>query len=256
MKKHVKTLDSISGKFFIAGFFTARLKLIPIVMLSSILNIVSLSAYLIGYMVWYTTAFFYPDHQRNREAWYGFAEFKEQTQAAALLGTVATAFCLITPALIIPAAWIYNISNILWSIGEYHKKAKPPTQDPLFSSVKQALYFRYSLLATCTSVLTSLAATIIFFFPIATLAVTITAGIIGVGLMAVAGYYWGKCFFGVFPPDREVIPQTYVAIAEQLEVNPNAQENTVTEALHAQPLFRPAVAEDEPLVNPQNDLRL
>lgn len=247
MKSHVKTLDNISGKLFLVGLLTSRLKNIPNFMLSSVLNIISLFAYLAGYLVWYITAFFYPDHQRQRESWYGFAQFKEQLQAAALLGILATMFCLISPALIIPAAWIYTISNTFWSMGEYHKMTKPSPEDLSYSSVKQALYIRYALLASTGSVITALAVTITFFYPAAASVVLITSTTISVGLMVAAAYYWGKCFFGVFTPDSAAPANTsYGAMAQGLGPSTvHNKANNPSDTPHAKPLFASAAAKKD-----------
>lgn len=247
MKRHVKTLDSISGRLFLVGLLAGRLKNIPNFMLSSILNIISLSAYLVGYLVWYLTTFFYPEHQRKRESWYGFAQFKEQLQAAALLGILATMFCLISPALIIPAAWIYTISNTLWSMGEYHKMTRPATEDLSYSSRRQGLYLRYALLASASGIVTTIAATITFFYPLAALGIFIASTTISVSLMAVATYYWGKCVFGVFTPDATIpLNASYGTIAQGLgSLVQNSNEKIVDETPHARSLFKPTVAEDD-----------
>lgn len=248
MKRHVKTLDSISGRFFLVGLLAAKLKNIPIFMFASVFNIVSLTAYLIGYLIWYTTAFFYHEQRSKRESWYGFAQFKEQFQAAAIFGLLATVFCLITPALIIPAAWIYTVSNTFWSIGEYHKKASPSPEDTLYSSVRQALYLRYALSVSASSGVTALAATIIFFYPAAAFVVLVASTTISVSLIAAIAYYWGKCFFGVFPPDNAIFPHTYGIIAQELgvvSVAQNSNENIIAETPHAAPLFKSIVARND-----------
>lgn len=248
MKRHVKTLDSISGRLFLVGLLAGRLKNIPNFMLSSILNIISLSAYLVGYLIWYLTTFFYPGHQRKRESWYGFAQFKEQLQVAALLGLLATMFCLISPALIIPAAWIYTISNSFWSMGEYHKMTKPSPEDLSYSSVRQGLYLRYAFLGSASGIVTALAATVTFFYPAAALGIFIASTTISVSLMAVAAYYWGKCIFGVFTPDATIpIYASYGTIAQGLggSLVQNNNEKIVAETPHVRSLFYPAVAEND-----------
>ena len=247
MKRYVQTLDNISGKLFILGLFASRLKNIPNFMFSSVLNIISLLAYLTGYLVWYITAFFYPEHQRRRESWYGFAQFKEQLQAAALLGIVATMFCLISPALIIPAAWIYTISNTFWSMGEYHKMTQPSFEDLYYSSAKQSLYIRYALLSSTNGAITALAVTITFFYPAAASVVLIASTSISVSLMVAAAYYWGKCFFGVFTPDSAVPANTsYGAMAQGLGPSTvHNKANNPSDTPHAKSLFASAATKKD-----------
>lgn len=212
-----ETLDDLSGRLFLIGFFSTRLKSVPFFLISTIFNVVSLAAYLIGYLIWFIAALCYPEHQRINEAWYGFAQFKEQFQAAALLGTVATVMCLVAPAFIIPATWIYTLSNTLWSIGEYHKKASPPSEDNQYSSAKQALYFRYTLLVAISSGITALASSAALLYPTtAFLVITSSTGLV-VCLMAASAYYWGKCYFGEFTPDN--LTHSYSNLSEQLSIS-------------------------------------
>jgi len=228
LKADKETLDLVSGQLFIIGFFSARLKTAPIMILAAIFNIVALSAYLIGYLVWYLAALCYPEHKRKQESWYGFAQFKEQFQVAAIIGTIATIMCLIAPELIIPATWLYGFSNTLWSIGEYHKKESPPPEDFQYSSAKQAFYFRYTLFIASSSIITALGATIAFLFPAAALIAVMSSTVIGLSLIATAAYYWGNAYFGTFTPDRS--PDTYGTVRNQLSSVSDNNNNTYAPA--------------------------
>lgn len=217
MSKFRSALDSISGYLFLTGAISARLKSIPIFLVAAIFNLSSVFAYLIGYVLWYVAAFLYPDHPRQRDSWYGFAQFKEQYQMAALLGTMATIgtiLCLISPTLIVPTAWLYALSNLIWSIGEYHKKENPPLDNEEYSSVKQALYFRYTLTVAMNSVLAAISATAIFLLPSATFIIVTTATVIGFGIAIASAYYLGKFYLGNHPPEK--IPHTYQRLSNQL----------------------------------------
>ncbi len=213
LKRATSILDSTSGYFFLTGFITARLKNIPIIVVSSAFNLVSLFAYLVGYVAWYLAALLYPDHPRKHNYWYGFAQFKEQYQIAALLGAIATIMCLMVPLLIIPTAWLYAVSNLIWSISEYHKKENPSLNDEQYSSTRQSLYLHYALLVTTSSILTAIAATTVLFPPAAFVVITATT-IISVGLTMASLYYWGTCIFCDHPPDR--VAHSYSKLSDQL----------------------------------------
>lgn len=234
LKKRVASiLDSISGYFFFAGLITSKLKTIPLMLLSPIFNLASLIAYLVGYVTWHIAALCYPHHPRKPKHWYSFAELKEQYQLAALIGTLATVLCFAFPPLIVPALWLYTISNILWSIAEYHKKEHPPAHDETFSSTKQALYVRYAVLVTIASIITTIAATAILFFPPMGFALLLGASIVGGTLTAIAFYYWGKSSFGKHQPDK--INHSYLAVPSN-EPPPITNDSTPELTRNAAPL--------------------
>lgn len=240
MKGYSKILDRVSGFLFFVGFSTSRLKYIPNFMFAAVLNIVSLASYAVGYSIWYISGFFQPEQQRERESWYGFAQFKDQYQAAALLGLLATLYCVISPALLVPAAWIYTTANVMWTIGEYHKNARPSFQDEQHSSVRQAHYFRYSLLSSISSGIATVATTVAFIFPSTAFIALIASSAIVVCLMAVGIGYWLYCFFGTFPPDAT--PQTYITLNQMLDT-PSLQSVNDMDLIDAPtasaPLFQP-----------------
>ncbi len=215
-------LDKISGYLFLAGFISTKLKNIPITIVAVALNIVSLFSYLIGYVAWYLAASLYPNYPRKNDTWYGFAEFKNQYQIAALLGTIAaitTIACILVPPLILPTAWLYTLSNLVWSISEHHKKENPPPDDEQYSGLRQALYLRYALLVTSSSALAAITTTATFLFPPAALIIITTSTIIGIGLTIASLYYWAKCAFGTYPPDN--VNHSYNQFSRQLSFTLN-----------------------------------
>ena len=215
MKRHSETLDGISGYLFLVGFISSKLKNIPIFLITAILSPVSLAAYLIGYIAWYAASIFYPDHPRKQKHWYGFAQFREQYQVAAVLGTIATIMYLVAPVYIIPTAWLYTISNLIWSISEYHKKENPLPNDVHYSSIRQRIYLRYTILVATSSALTAIAETVAYLFPQTALLVIACSSILGAGLTVASIYHWGKCAFGNYPPD--IVNHSYRRLSEQLE---------------------------------------
>lgn len=204
LEGYTPALDKLSSYLFAIGLVTGKLKSLPFWVLQSILNVVSLIAYLVGYVTWFIASLFYPDHPRKRDSWYGFTEFKQQFQLSALLGTVATIMCFINPVLIIPAAWIYALSNSLWSIAEYHKRENPNRSDPLYSTAKQNYYFKYTLHITIISTITAAASTLALIFPPASFVILAASTTLCI-CSAIAGFYnWYKCMFGQFTPDSVV----------------------------------------------------
>lgn len=238
-----KTLDIISGRLFLLGFFASKLKATPILLVSAIFNIVSLAAYLVGYIVWFVASLFYPPHKRQTESWYGFAQFKDQFQAAALIGTAATILCIIAPTFILPAAWFYVISNTLWSIGEYHKKASPSQEDKEYSSAKQAIYFRYTLLVTSSSLIGAAASTIALIYPATAMLLIPASTTVVMSLILISTYYWAECSFGDFPPDQDFghnknFTTSTAHMAPTLGVSAKGSNKVVSDTPYT-PLFSP-----------------
>ena len=217
MQKITDTLDGVSGYLFFIGFLTSKLKNVPIALVTTVLNLVSLLAYLVGYLAWSVAVLLYPDHPRKQDQWYGFAQFKQQYQAAAVLGTLATILCLTTPFLL-ASAWIYTASNLIWNIGEYHKKQNPPTYNTQYSSTKQAIYFRYTVLVTITSAIAAVALSIAFLLPSIAITTLSLASVVGTGLTIASLNYWTQCAFGTFKPDIAPIPvkHSYSTLASEL----------------------------------------
>lgn len=192
MKRSTEILDKISGYFFLAGFVSSKLRYIPIFFLSQLLTITSLATYLIGYSAWYFAALTYPNYPRKHQAWYGFSEFKEQYQLASLLGTLATIICIVSGALswVVLALWLYTLSNLIWSISEYHKRENPAPYEPGFSAERQTIYIKYALIVTVISALAAIAGTIAITVPIIAAFSLTFSTIVGNALTILALYYW------------------------------------------------------------------
>ncbi len=206
MSSHIaKHLDKGSGYLFFIGFTASKLRNIPIGIVAIAFNLISLLTYLIGYIMWHAAALLYPHYPRKRTHWYGFSAFKTQYEIAALIGMVSAItaiICLAAPVLILPTAWLYAVSNIIWLVSELHKKNHPPPYDEHFSSAKQSHYLRYSTLATVSSIVTAVGLTIGLFLPPVAFAVVTAATVISIAVTIVGLYYWGKCVFGSYEPDK------------------------------------------------------
>lgn len=227
-------LDRISGYFFTAGFFISRARILPIALLNAVLNIVSLLSYLVGYVAWFAATLLYPNHPRKRDAWYGFAEFKDQFQVASILGTAATIICLTYPPLLLPALWLFATSNFLWIVGEYHRKENPPPYDPNFSTPRQETYLKYAYLMTSISLLTAAASTTAMCFPLAAPMVLLSSTVIGTVMTVIAFNYWRQSAYGEYKPDR--VRHSYAHLAEGLDFSlaarPQHEQQDVLQSDH------------------------
>lgn len=207
----------MSGYFFLLGFVSSRLNHMPIMLLNTILNVVSLVSYLIGYVSWYLASLYYPEHPPKVDYWFGFAQFRKQYQIAAILGTLATIFYIISPALVIPSAWLYLISNALWAISEYHKMENPP-QESNYCHERQSLYVKFAILVTLSALGEALAETLIWVFPLEATCIMTVFSIIGTILTLASMYYWYQSTFGNF--EKEHTSDSYQLFAIQLAMHP------------------------------------
>ena len=212
MNKYAAKLDGAVSQLFIIGFAASKFRSIPIVLVSLILTLISLIAYLLGYFLWFIATLLYPDHPRKQEFWYGFAQFKQQYQLASLLGAIACIMCLLCPPLfLVPALWIFAISNMLWSIAEYHKLQHPPTDNPNYSTKQQTLYLRYVILMTAVCVLSAICATMAIFCPQLAFLAFILPMTVGNLLTLAAFHCCGQCILTDFKPDH-----SYAKLSRQL----------------------------------------
>jgi hypothetical protein len=223
LNKHARLLDKISGNLFLAGFLFSKLRFIPIRPISMIINTISLSAYFIGYTSWYLATLLYPSHPRLKTSYFGFAEFKQQYQAAALLGTVATAISFMDSAVSLPATWLFALSSVMWTISEYHKYKNPPGYDLDYSSQRQAIYLRYVLVTMAISLLTSAATTVAVIFPAMATASLLTSVVLGNLLTVLALYYCKKSMDEHIKPDIK-IENSYNNIIDIMPDNKNEHD--------------------------------
>lgn len=203
---HAKQLDKASSILFFLGFATSYLRFAPIVLLAALSNIISLFLYLFAYLFWLAACQLYPNHPALQEKWYGFAQFKDQNRTAAIIGTVAllcSAAALFFPIAVLPACWLFVISNGVWLIAEYHKKQNPLPYEQNYSSKKQETYLHYALVITAASLVTALATTIIFFVPIIALPTIIISSIFAVFFCGLSIQHWVALTFDEYPPDNQ-----------------------------------------------------
>lgn len=224
MSRNPLLLD-ISSYSFGVSVITATLRRIPA--LNQILIAPLFISWLIGYSTWYIGSLFYDkDLPRKKDSWYGFAEFKQQHQTSALLGLIATVLCVAVPALFIPTAWLFAISNTLWSIGAHHKKEMPDTDDPNYSSAKQNVFSYLTMVVTLLSYLTALEATALFFFPLSAPVLVPIATAAEVIVTAVMLVLIAKYVLGTYQPDRAQLEIAQEADVESTSSSDNESLNT------------------------------
>jgi hypothetical protein len=194
-----KKLEKASGLLFFAGFFLSKFQYVSFMELSAIFRVVSLAMYFMAYGLWFTANLLHPDHKTQRNKWYGFAQIKEQFLFSSFIGLVATLLSLAAialPVLLPPAAILFLIGNVLWTIGEYHKLKNRPHNDPQFSHTRQRDYLTYAMTTTTISLISAVAAILIFAFPPITIPVTIFSVLLSVGLGLFAFEFFLKSNFG------------------------------------------------------------
>lgn len=164
---HAKNLDKASGNLFLLGFVTAKLRQLPIPFVGQVLGLLSYSCYLIAYALWLVASHFYPDHPPKKEDWYGFAQIKHQNRIGAAIGFAGITLCLLSipfPILLLPGASLFALSNIFWSIAEYHRRQNPPKDEP-YSPARQNYYLSYAILSTFVSVISAASLALVLIFP-------------------------------------------------------------------------------------------
>lgn len=196
------TLEEISSYAFGVNLFFSNLMRISV--LGPILRIPVGVFWLIGYGAWYLESLINGQtHPHKGNGWYTFAEFKTQNEIAALVGTIAAILLLVAPELIVPIAWLFAISNVFWAIAAHHKSNVIHPEDDNYSTDKQKMYSYLCMTVTSLSLITAVAATLMFFLPFtAPVAMPILTGVgiilicanIGIGL---------KWHFGTYQTDKE-----------------------------------------------------
>ena len=236
-------LLEISTYSFGFSVVTAAFRRIPI--LNEALMIPLLISWLVGYSTCYIGSLFYDkNHPKKKDSWYGFAEFKQQNQASALLGLIATVLCVIVPTLLIPIAWLFTISNAFWAIGAHHKKKMPDTDDANYSSAKQRVFGYLTIAVTLLSLFTALEATALFFFPLSAPVLIPIATAVEVAVTVIIFVLIAKYVLGTYKPDRA---RKEIALENCVE-----SKNTPHEVLSNKP--RPTYVPyfDSPLAPPKH----
>lgn len=224
-------LNKTSNFLFFLGSVFGKLKQLPFALAALAFNLVALSLNSAGYCLWIAATLFYPNQERHENQWYGFAEFKEQHRTSAILGLVGTAFGFVAiafPVLLIPAAWLFFSSNVVWVISELHKSKNPPTQDLEYSDKKQSHFLSYAITMTFIGFVTALATTLMFCFPVAALPVLIVSAIINAGLGLVATEYWLKVTFHTPENKTSHERMTHILCQDPMPQQPNNLGKVIT----------------------------
>ncbi|HAT6936416.1 TPA: hypothetical protein JBL19_05860 [Legionella pneumophila] len=252
-------LNNASSYFFISGFIISKIQYIPIALVSSALNLMSLLFYLIGYSLWFIASHFYPGQAKKNQEWYEFAQFKEQYLYAAALGLIATTISMMaifSPIMLVLSGWLFFGSNIIWTIGEYNKLNNPPSSEENFSKDRQNAYVSYALSMSVIGFITAASTTAAFFIPVITIPLFIITTIICIGVGALALEYWLESKFGDYQPDISM-DESYKQMSNNLgkkihlEPNPTPEPYHGTKPLHSAPHD---VKIKEPFSDPQMDL--
>jgi hypothetical protein len=197
MSEIATILDRVSAYSFASSLILSKLKHLPIGIWGSITYAASLALQLIANSAWYAASIFYPDLKPAPQEWYSFATYKQQNSLAAGFGVIATACAIASiwfPPLLLVSAWVFTASNIAWYTGEYHK-LKSPHKSERYSHEYQKNFTEYTKYITAIGVVAALAPTLILFFPLATLPITIGAGVVA-GISAInAAKHWFLCNF-------------------------------------------------------------
>lgn len=135
-----------------------------------ILNSIALALYGIGYMLWVIESIISPDKRRNPAEWYGFISTKTQFILASVVGLIATGLgiaAIFFPILLIPACWLFTLSNLCWLLGEHQKTEHPPDSEiePNYQPARQNAYFQYVLVVSLVSLASTIITTVSIFFP-------------------------------------------------------------------------------------------
>lgn len=206
-----KILSKSSGGLFFSGFMLSKLQYLPFPVVSAAFRFISLGLYLLGYISWFVASLLQPDHKHHHDKWYGFAKIKEQfllSSCIGFIGAILSVVAVFIPILFPPAAFIFFLGNIIWTIGEFHKLKNPPGHDEHFSSTQQKSYVHYAVTTTAISLITAVAATLMVIFPAMTLTITIFSLLVCVGLGALAFEFWLDTNFGKHSPTHtQYIPQ-------------------------------------------------
>ncbi len=253
-----KKFEQAQNLFFVAGFTAAQLRSIPFLLIGFLANIGALFFYSVAYSLWLISSHLYPDYPGLSKYWYGFAEFKHQHRAAALLGLVSMIFFLTAlwvPLMIIPGVWFVVASNSIWSISEYHKMKNPPDFDKSFSTKQQQAFLHFTIALTLVTLVVAIATTAIIFFPPATLSIFTIATIAEIGTGLVALERWIAFKFTNYLPDnkyQEVCLGPYAKLSLKINkkgaVNslPNIVEFNQTIFDNYKPLFIESKKVDDP----------
>lgn len=210
--RQVRILNRTSVAFFLLGFIADKLRFVPVALVSTIANLAALFFNFLGYLAWFAASKLYPEHPKLKQVKFGLNQFKTQNKISALLGGIAiitAAIALALPVLLIPTAWLFALSSVVWVYSEYNKKQHPFPGDKEFSSKRQSLFLRFALALTTLSVLTAVAATLSFVFPMAAPIVLTISAIATIYMIAIIFYFWVDFTFYKFKLNPVINDQSY-----------------------------------------------
>lgn len=135
--------------------------------------------------------------------------------------TILSVAAVFIPALFPPAAWLFFLGNLVWTVGEYHKLRNPLDKNASYS--KQSAYCGYATTSSAISFVTAISATLIFIFPPMAIPITIFSLIVCVGLGALAFEFWLNSSFGDHKPATGPGPGSYVQMGDTLGPSPSPE---------------------------------
>lgn len=218
-------LNKARGFCFAAAVIIGKVPYFSLTIFTPILNLCSLGFYLLAYTLWLISTHYYPEHTKHKK-WYGFAQFKEQHSIAATLGIIASVmsvFAIVSSIVLIPAAWIFLVGNLIWLTSEYHKFNNPFEEDELYSTELQKTYITYAGSVTTISLIGAISTTLMFVFPPIAFSLFVASTCICVGLSLLSLEYWlsyNAKAYNHKPPTLEKKGSSYQRIMPSLALKP------------------------------------
>lgn len=248
-----KKFDAMSGNLFIFGMVSGHIDIIDLPPPGPIaIQMISMIAYLIGYGLWFAASLLHHEYARAPDSWLGFTSFREQYQVSAIIGITASIIWFFFPAIIVPAAWLFLLSNLIWCISEHHKHVNPPPEyntpdtKPHFV-IGQSLYCNYTTIVTIVSLVTALALTLSVIFPPAAGTILLISGVVGgIGTVISFAFLLKSYYKSASRPQEIIVPQPGNETGD-----PNNFPNSPTPTTRPSRQF-PDVVEKDNLVGPAN----
>jgi hypothetical protein len=230
--------NKASSIFFFSGFLLSKIQYVPFIIASSFTSLAALLLYMMGYGLWFVGIRGAPPNPE----WSPFANLKSKFLYAAVLGLLASTIsvlALINPLFLVPAAWLYFASNVLWVGGEYYKLHTPEPHSSPAAIESQKHYFNYSITISTIGFVTAVATTISFFIPPITLPVILISSIICIGLGCMSFEYWLESKTTSQPnKDIELIEISHSKIHSKLGPSNSYANSSEQQPYHeATPLF-------------------
>lgn len=241
-------LARLGDNLFFTGFIISKSTLVPIALVSLILNIISLTIYAIAYLVWFLSS--YASHN-NRDycelpAYKQFKKHVIQYLFSSLTGVVATILSVVAiffPIIAIPAAALFLVSNLCWVVGEYYRlKLSDKSEHYAIVPKAQQAYFQYAVTATLVSIITLTSVVLCAAFPPLTLVITAVTFIIGGVLGCFALIRWADSKAINLRDSQTESKQSYHQVISQTSKRGNTlgTQTAPPSPEKSQPLFPPS----------------